>query len=332
MPSSSCGIAVDDAGDHLAHAVLDEARAPVGLLDDGALVGALHQLVDLRAHRALDDREQVLRVDVGRCSPRGSRCSSVPRPRWLWVATGTCSKIRSICSSSKPSASRRSRDASATRPWAHGQAVMPCAATPTSRRVPRSLGDRDAVAACRAPASRSPRPGRACARGSGPRSRPRRGARPGARGRRSAMRWASCSARNADSPRTTSPIASLTTSSKRDMCAPFCCGPRSTKHSSRAQKRLLAVLAAEADHLLDAGDARRARARRGRWGAAPARPSRKSQVPCNRGYACFRTVWPSGITCRKVRKAAPKVRLRTGRYVRNRDGGPVATSMRKRRV
>ena len=30
-------------------------------------------------------------------------------------------------------------------------------------------------------------------------------------------------------------ITSLTTSSKRDMCAPFCWGPRSTKQSSRAE-------------------------------------------------------------------------------------------------
>ena len=56
---------VDHAAHHLAHAVLDEARAPVGLLDDGALVGALHQLVDLGAHRLLDDLQQHLRVEVG---------------------------------------------------------------------------------------------------------------------------------------------------------------------------------------------------------------------------------------------------------------------------
>ena len=30
-------------------------------------------------------------------------------------------------------------------------------------------------------------------------------------------------------------MVSLTTSSKRDMCAPFCFGPRSTKHSRRAE-------------------------------------------------------------------------------------------------
>ena len=59
------GQPVDDAADHLPHAVLDESRAAVGLLDHRALVGALHQLVDLRRHRVLDDREQPAGVDVG---------------------------------------------------------------------------------------------------------------------------------------------------------------------------------------------------------------------------------------------------------------------------
>ena len=49
------------------------------------------------------------------------------------------------------------------------------------------------------------------------------------------MCWASVSARNGDSLRTTSPIASLTTSSKRDMCAPFCAELRSTKQANRAK-------------------------------------------------------------------------------------------------
>src|ERR1039458_9222275 len=47
---------------------------------------------------------------------------------------------------------------------------------------------------------------------------------------------ASVSARKVDSPSTTSPIASLTTSSKRDMWAPFWSDPRSTTHSNRAEK------------------------------------------------------------------------------------------------
>ncbi len=59
-------------------------------------------------------------------------------PRWLWVATGTAAKMRSISSSEKPSAASRSRDRPATSSWAHGQAVMPWASTPVSVRVPRS--------------------------------------------------------------------------------------------------------------------------------------------------------------------------------------------------
>src|SRR3954468_1739612 len=55
--------ALDDAAHHLAHTVLDEARVAMGLLDHRALVRALHQLVDLRAHRALDDLQQVLGLD-----------------------------------------------------------------------------------------------------------------------------------------------------------------------------------------------------------------------------------------------------------------------------
>src|SRR4051795_9082053 len=55
--------ALDDAAHHLAHTGLDEARVAMGLLDDGALVRALHELVDLRAHRALDDLQQVLGLD-----------------------------------------------------------------------------------------------------------------------------------------------------------------------------------------------------------------------------------------------------------------------------
>src|SRR3954454_3483973 len=59
----------------------------------------------------------------------------------------------------------------------------------------------------------------------------------------SAMCWASVSARKALSPSTTSPMASLTTSSKRLICAPFWCGPRSTKQSRRAEKSCSAPLA-----------------------------------------------------------------------------------------
>ena len=62
------GVALDHLAHHLAHAVLDEARLFVGLDDDRHLVGALHQLVDLRAHRALDDPQQLRRIDPGRAA------------------------------------------------------------------------------------------------------------------------------------------------------------------------------------------------------------------------------------------------------------------------
>src|SRR4051812_32867086 len=49
---------VERHADLLAYAVLDEARAAVGAFDDRVLVGALHQLEDLRAHRLFDDAQQ----------------------------------------------------------------------------------------------------------------------------------------------------------------------------------------------------------------------------------------------------------------------------------
>ena len=53
-----------DSADHFPHAVFDEARLRVGLLDHRQLVGTLHQLVYLRAHRLLDDLQQPAGVDV----------------------------------------------------------------------------------------------------------------------------------------------------------------------------------------------------------------------------------------------------------------------------
>ncbi len=43
-----------------------------------------------------------------------------------------------MSSLSKPAASSRSRELSRTSPWAHGQALMPVASTPTTRRVESS--------------------------------------------------------------------------------------------------------------------------------------------------------------------------------------------------
>ena len=46
-----------------AHRVLDEARGEVRVLDDEELVRPLQELVDRRAHRPLDDADEVGRVE-----------------------------------------------------------------------------------------------------------------------------------------------------------------------------------------------------------------------------------------------------------------------------
>jgi hypothetical protein len=225
------GKAGDDARDHLAHAVLDEARAAMGLFDDLDLVGALHQLVDLRGHARLGDLQQrvasISGAVLGAADLQGGQAALVVRRH------GTRSRMRSICSPEKSVLGEALARAAATSSCAHGHAVMPVAETPTTRAC-RARRRPRARAACRSPASGSPTPARACARGSAPRSSPRR-ARPLALAHELGDVLASVSARNGDSLRTTSPIASLTTSSKRDMCAPFWSRLRSTKQSRRAK-------------------------------------------------------------------------------------------------
>ena len=61
--------------------------------------------------------------------------SSVPRPRWLCVASGTSSRMRSTSPSANPASSSRSLAAPRTSPCAQGQALMPEASTPTTRRT-----------------------------------------------------------------------------------------------------------------------------------------------------------------------------------------------------
>ena len=58
------GELVDHPRDHFAHAVLDEPRPAVRLLHDVALVRALHELIDLRRHRLLDDPHERGGVDL----------------------------------------------------------------------------------------------------------------------------------------------------------------------------------------------------------------------------------------------------------------------------
>ena len=136
----------DHAREHLAHAVLDEARPAVRLFDDLDLVGALHQLVDLRGHARLGDRQQ----QRWRRSPRRSSSvqpiCSVASPRWLCVATGTLLEDRARSARSlKPCSARRSRARAATSSCAHGQAVMPGGRDADD--APRAVleGDRAAV-------------------------------------------------------------------------------------------------------------------------------------------------------------------------------------------
>ncbi len=83
-----------------------------------------------------------VRASIAASAPSGKPMCRVPSPRWLCVATGTWSKIRAISSSEKPSSASRSRELPMTSCCAHGQAVMPWAATPTIRRVPAA----DAIA------------------------------------------------------------------------------------------------------------------------------------------------------------------------------------------
>src|SRR5207245_7764391 len=52
-------VAAERFGERVADGVLDEARLQVRMLDDEQLVGSLEQLVDGRAHRALDDSDEV---------------------------------------------------------------------------------------------------------------------------------------------------------------------------------------------------------------------------------------------------------------------------------
>ena len=46
------------------HRVLDEARLEMGVLDDEELIRPFQQLVDRRAHRAFDDRDEVVCVEL----------------------------------------------------------------------------------------------------------------------------------------------------------------------------------------------------------------------------------------------------------------------------
>ena len=57
---------VEQALERDADGVLDEPRLEMGVLDDEQLVGALEELEHRRAHRALDEIDERLGVDVAR--------------------------------------------------------------------------------------------------------------------------------------------------------------------------------------------------------------------------------------------------------------------------
>ena len=63
-PSARSGHRLEGALEREPDGVLDEAGLQVRVLDDEELVGPLQQLVDRRAHRALHDRDQVVRVEL----------------------------------------------------------------------------------------------------------------------------------------------------------------------------------------------------------------------------------------------------------------------------
>jgi hypothetical protein len=102
------------------------------------LVRALHQLVDLARHRVLDDLEQrrcldLVRAVLGAADVQRAEAALVVRRDRDGVEDALDLGVGEAVGG------ERSRAWPATICCAHGHAVMPCAATPTSRRVPRSL-------------------------------------------------------------------------------------------------------------------------------------------------------------------------------------------------
>ena len=113
-----------------ADGVLDEPGLEVRVLDDEQLVGPLEELVDRRAHRPLDDRDELLRVDrlLGADVERAAAALVVRRERDELEDPVDVAR-------SNPASSSRSDARPRTSPWAHGQALIPVASTPTTRRT-----------------------------------------------------------------------------------------------------------------------------------------------------------------------------------------------------
>ena len=109
----------------------------MGLLDDGALVAALHELVDLPRHRLLDDLQERRRLELVR-AVLGAADVQRAEPALVVGRDGDLVEDARDLVVGEAVAGEALAWAPATSSCAHGHAVMPCAATPTMRRVPRS--------------------------------------------------------------------------------------------------------------------------------------------------------------------------------------------------
>ena len=219
-------VAVGEVGQRLERAlereadgVLDEARLQVRVLDDEQLVGPLQQLVDRRAHRRArrsSTRSFGVQLPVG---------ADVEGAAAALVVGGERDEVEDPLdvASSKPASASRSAARPRTSPWAHGQALIPVASTPTTRRdavLPVAAAipiERDHLLR-REPADRRRAPHRAS--GAVIRTSARKRALPADDVARDVLGERLDDA----APRrpTTASIASSNSSGKRDMCTPFC--------------------------------------------------------------------------------------------------------------
>ena len=138
------GVGGGEPADHLADAVLDEAGVGVGLLDDRSA-----------RPRASSARRSPTTSTTRRCAS-SSRASisvlallgaaEVEGADAALVVGGDGDELEDLVDLVLAVAvlGRRSRAPAAISSWAHGQAVMPCAWTPVSVRVPAVGGDRGA--------------------------------------------------------------------------------------------------------------------------------------------------------------------------------------------
>ena len=248
--SSSCRQVVEDALERDAHRVLDEARLQVRVLDDEQLVGPLEELVDRRAHRALDDLDEPLGVEAlrGADEERAAAALVVRRERDeledpLDVAAVEARLEQPV---GRRAADEALRAGAGVDPGRLDADDAPDAARATRRR---------SRSARPSPASRAPSPASRARTGSARRSAPRRGSAPC----RSTTRRATCSA--SSSTRSASSDPRRPRSPPRRARGSGTCGrpsgrgSRSTVQSIVGGDQLLAATVADADRLLDAGDA-----------------------------------------------------------------------------